>query len=542
MKRFLTIAVVLLMAVSAGAQTFYDALTFSENNYTGSARSMALGNAVTSVGGDLGTVCINPAGSAVSGFSQVAVTPGLSISSVNSVFSGNGVEGTGRNVGYTRFTLPNVGASFRFVTGNRSGVKSFTFGLIATSTNNFTSNAVGGGLNSLTSKFAELATGAEKLMNKGVTVDQMAGQNIYNNYYDYWDVIVGYQSGLVNHYNSGTGEGYIGADETLKSDYSSHYIPGELRQNSSVMKYGNKTDVLVNFGFNVNDKVYFGFNIGVPSISYAQSEVFSEKPEDMTLFPVNFESTAMGMPGTVKTYYTGGTFTYSYSATAAGVYGKFGIIALPVENLRIGAAIKTPTFFTFAERWMDSGSVTYENGNYNGSARSPQAENRYCLRTAYEANFGISYVFGRRALLSVDYELTDYAAAKFSEVNVESWASDYYSSVNEEIRKYAGLSHSLRAGAEINVTDFLSLRGGFNLNTCPEKDENGAYFKDLTLSYSAGIGYSSAGPFFADLGFKYTKYPPYVYYPYYDYGGMSSPGVTTTRNLINFALTLGWRF
>lgn len=61
-----------LASVAAGyAQTAYDALMFSENNYEGTARSVAMGNAFTALGGDLGAVTINPAGSAVANYSQI---------------------------------------------------------------------------------------------------------------------------------------------------------------------------------------------------------------------------------------------------------------------------------------------------------------------------------------------------------------------------------------------------------------------------------------------------------------------------------------
>ncbi len=69
-----------LAYVCSYAQTAYDALLFSENNYEGTARSVAMGNAFTALGGDLGSVTINPAGSAVAGYSQITLTPSLTIS------------------------------------------------------------------------------------------------------------------------------------------------------------------------------------------------------------------------------------------------------------------------------------------------------------------------------------------------------------------------------------------------------------------------------------------------------------------------------
>ena len=85
MKRIAIIAALTAAAVSAGAQNMYDAAFFSQNNYYGTARSMALGNAMTAVGGDLGSIGLNPAGSAVATYSQVSITPGVTISTVGSL-------------------------------------------------------------------------------------------------------------------------------------------------------------------------------------------------------------------------------------------------------------------------------------------------------------------------------------------------------------------------------------------------------------------------------------------------------------------------
>ena len=53
MKKLLISISLLGCCLAAGAQNMYDAINLSEVNYFGTARSMALGNAVTAVGGDL---------------------------------------------------------------------------------------------------------------------------------------------------------------------------------------------------------------------------------------------------------------------------------------------------------------------------------------------------------------------------------------------------------------------------------------------------------------------------------------------------------
>ena len=79
MKRILAAVFLSAMALQAGAQDWRDALNVSENDYLGTARSVGMGNAMTAIGGDLGSLSFNPAGSAVAGYSQITLTPSLSI-------------------------------------------------------------------------------------------------------------------------------------------------------------------------------------------------------------------------------------------------------------------------------------------------------------------------------------------------------------------------------------------------------------------------------------------------------------------------------
>ena len=83
MKKTILAITLMLAALTAGAQTMYDALTFSQNNYYGTARSIGMGNAMTAVGGDLGSIGINPAGSAVYNYSQFTLSPNLTVSTMN---------------------------------------------------------------------------------------------------------------------------------------------------------------------------------------------------------------------------------------------------------------------------------------------------------------------------------------------------------------------------------------------------------------------------------------------------------------------------
>ena len=162
MKKIIPLTLLAAVSVNAAAQNVQDALRFSENNYYGTARSISMGNAFTALGGDLGSINLNPAGSAVNSFSQVTFTPNVSIASTTSDYnampSQSTAYGSTLNNSSARFTLPNVGFTLNFDTNARRGLKRVTFGFIANATANYLDDMAAGGRNTATSYAGSLAS------------------------------------------------------------------------------------------------------------------------------------------------------------------------------------------------------------------------------------------------------------------------------------------------------------------------------------------------------------------------------------------------
>lgn len=574
MKKVYILMVLMAAAFTAGAQTMYDAINFSQNNYAGTARSMALGNAMTAVGGDLGSIVINPAGSGVFNYNVISLTPGLTISSVGAQYSNYGESSFGASYTSTntRFTMPNVGIVTHFNTGSHSGIKGWSFSFVTTQSDNYLSMYSASGTNSRSSKAAELAYSSF-----GYSESTMSSYDSFNNSNIAWDLLAGYQGGLIDSVGD---DYYVGDNEVLAEDKMGiyNYVPADLRQTASVRKYGTKNDILLNGALNVNDNLYVGFTLGIPVMRYRYSEGFTEAAVDPSRFPVEFYDTPIS---TVTSYFKTNYTDYSYAANADGVYGKIGLIALPTRNLRLGLAIQSPTALTVTETWTYSMSSHFENSSLNMSVTSPLGEYTYCLRTPYSIDAGLAYTFGQFGFVSVDYELMDYSIMKFSMRHNSGlgYMDDYFPKLNQANKLFCGLSHTLRVGAEVKVTPFFALRAGYNMMTSPEchwrnnygEDvtcddymaeyddynsglltlENRQYYNDRVSAFSFGVGYSSPGSFFADLAAKMTMYPASTYAPYYDYDGFTSAGeyvellaprVRSSRNFWNVSLTLGWRF
>lgn len=546
MKKIFIAIAFLGITLGAGAQNIYDAAAFSQNQYYGTARTLGLSNAVTAVGGDLGTIGINPAGSAVAGYSQFTITPGLTISSTSTAYSPVGTTAFGGdyNMTNTRFTVPNVGFSMNIDTDNDWGIKNYTFAFASNRTNTFHSFFSGFGDNQYTSRFAEFASGALHYNPEYL--------NSYNSYYENngdWDLITAYRANLFSELN-GEHE-YAGNSEVLSSDKTYHYVPGALSQSSEVRRYGYKNDLLFNFGANFNDVFYFGFNLGIPQAMYRYDELYSENAVNPDLFPIEF---ADG-----NTNFRGGTFDYSYATEISGIYAKFGAIVLPTKGLRIGLAFQTPGLYTIEESWNYAASSSYTNSRFSYSTTSPLGEYEYSLRTPYILDAGIAYTIGPIGLISFDYELMDYSIMRFKAVGYGT--GDPFRELNQQVPNIMGRSHSFRLGTEWKLTPAFAVRAGGSLVKTPELMNANTYYDDAIRSLTFGFGYSSEGSFFADFAFRMSNYQygnnamgRQLYAPYYDYAHFDSHGnfynesdepspcLAAGRKLFDATITMGWRF
>lgn len=561
-----------LFALNAGAQTMYDALNFSQNEYYGTARSIALGNAMTALGGDLGSIGINPAGSAVYNFSQFTITPGLTISSQTASYSPYAVNGTDvfknpQNTKLTRFTMPNIGMTMNMQTGNRTGLKAVTFGFTMNMTNNFTGKMLGGGANDMTSYMSGLACDAF-----GYDIDFLNGYGYLdrngnfvefdsrNTDYPYdnpddrgnyapWNVINAVQAGALSNYGDSNDPDYfwryIAASERFSDtgevdDYGNHIysvsLAGPLDQAYGRRVTGSKTDAIFNVGFNFNDNIFLGANFGITSIDYNYDEYFKEAAQDPSDFLIEYSD--------ASTYFKDFRSQYSYTASGTGIYAKIGVIALPAPGLRVGAAIQTPTMTGITETWRSAADIHYANSSFDGRAVSPYGEYSYTLISPFRANAGVAYNFLGMVLLSADYEITDYSTMKFKADDV-FWDADF-SDVNNDILDCMGVSHSVRAGIEFKPVPELATRFGYNFITTPEYVYEGLSkrtLNDTVNSWSVGLGYSSKGSFFADIAARMSTYCDENVFPYADYlADYTSPALLIKRNRYCVTATLGWRF
>ena len=591
MKKIITsLAFLMFIAGLASGQTVSDALTFGSDNFYGTARTLGMGNAVTAIGGDLGTISFNPAGGSVSAFSQFEFSTGWTTSSSISSYAPS-YDSANQTANYTggfdnsktRMTIPNIGMNLCFETGNRSGILSWNFAFVLNRSQTYTQMLSASGLENHTSMTGALATFAT-----GMPGTILGNSNKYDTDYA-WNSIVAYDGGLIN-YNNDAGTYYGSAETVTKTGTDYNYeMLGVLKQNIGVTRTGSKNDVVMNYGVNIDNRLFLGASINMPIAGYKYSEYYSETAQDPADFPVTAgyyskdDNGAITYKQGAPTQYVGSTYKYGYVADVSGINAQIGFIWLPTSGVRIGASIKTPTAYTISEQWYVDVESEFKDASQNLDASTPTAETSYNFRSPYTANFGLAYTLGRAGLISVDYEITDYSVMKFSQEYVDASFTyeDPFYRVNRLNKLFCGVQQNLRLGAEFRLLPSFSLRAGFNWSSSPERhytdnegyviyaadydrwfedyesgkyklmDGSATYSSDKIFSYSFGAGYSSPGSFYADIAFRRiclheSYYSPYSNYLSHTVGGTTydivSPSVKSALSQFDAVLTLGWRF
>ena len=514
LKKITTItAAILCTATAAFAQNAYDALRYSERFTEGTARSVAMGNAFTALGGDMGGITINPASSAVYRYSEFLLTPSVSGTSSSASYLGSSTSDN-----KTGFGIANIGYVGSYNTGRKNaGLVSWSFGFVLTKENNFNNAMKVRGRTNSSSWLSSLASNTNGIFAPTMDLNSQNDPYWYSN--ASWNSILGWNTSLLDTL-PGTRDQYIAATENLDGyDIS---VGGELNQMFRSKSKGNITEATINFGGNFSNKFFAGVNIGIQSISYRYDEIYGEQATNSNDFQTGFESFSAA---------------YRYKATGTGINLKAGIIYLPTQWLRLGASISTPTWMYLSEDWENGMEASFNDG-YNQRLESPLGTYDYRLNTPFRWNIGAALRLGNLGVVSADYESVDYSKAKF----ISTEFNEGYDAENEETANLLTTQSIIRLGAELNVSPVFAVRAGYQHYTSPYADGTSDDAKNIG---SLGVGYVAscgASDFFVDLTYQQMLKKGNEKFSLYSDTDIPAPAGTNKTNAWKLLLTLGFRF
>lgn len=478
MRKIFFILATLLSCSSLFAQEPGDALRFSWITSNGTARQQAVGGAMTSLGGDLSATFVNPAGLGFYKTGDVVITPGYRFLNQKATYYGRS-EGDSKAV-------PTFGTSgIVFGTGtNYKNRKNYgaAIALAVNRTADFGSNMIYRGINtqnSYSQKFLEEIKNANIRDANAVANNYAFGTSLAFN--TYWIDTIG--GGSSNNYQ-----------------FQSRATIGNLIQESKVYSYGGITELALALAGNSNDKLFFGGTIAVPILSYDKESEFTEA--DATNNALNRFDFAR--------------IDESLSTRGVGLNLKMGVIYKPVEYVRLGLAIHTPTYYMLTDRY--SASVTTNTETYQGHLNQQSGvltggemgEFSYGLLTPYRIMASGSYVFReiqdvrkQRAFITADIEYVNYKASSFKKdpEDTDNSVKSYFKSLNTAIDNAYKGAFNFKAGGEIKFTTVMA-RLGLAYYGNPYRNL-GHEEKGNRFSVSGGLGYRNKGVF-VDLTYVHT--------------------------------------
>lgn len=511
--KLLTAIVLFCTAVSLSAQNYEDILRYSQPQYMGTARSMAMGSAFGSLGGDFSALGINPAGIAVYRTSEFTFTPSLIFNASNS-----NLEGNVMNDNKTTFSLNQVGyvGTYRPMREVSKGVVSTHFGIGYNRNNNFN-------FKSMASAFG-----------LGTSMTDMFRTNAYGldpgsfneNFPNQWDPL-DYKTGLA------FGTFLIDKDEedaNGKQTYSSFLEPTDLvDQNRLIERDGYSGELSLTGGVNISHVFLLGASLNFHSLNYEERSYYLEQ----------FSSNNPDNGLTFKHF----SVEDRLNVSGNGVSLKVGAIVKPIENLRIGAAYHSPIWYKIEEDYETVLNVDFFNPipeiDNDKTGLNYIGQYDYRINTPEKLIGSVSYIIGKTAILSLDYERMNYGIGKFKSTNNNINEINDFNIKNNDTKRVLTSTNNIRAGAEFKLNDFFSLRGGYSLQGSPFDKTPKDY--EIT-SISGGLGYRNKN-YFIDLAYRNSSYD----INYYNYtlpdasmGTLPQTRVETTDHYAT--LTLGWKF
>src|SRR5688572_8690286 len=124
MKKKLSLAILSLLSVSLYGQLPEDVIKYSWQPTNGTARINAIGGAMGSLGGDISSLFINPAGLGFYKTSEIVISPGLS-----SLKNKSNFRGTAANEKDSWFNLGTSGVVLGWQGSGRWSSKAISFGV-----------------------------------------------------------------------------------------------------------------------------------------------------------------------------------------------------------------------------------------------------------------------------------------------------------------------------------------------------------------------------------------------------------------------------
>lgn len=530
MKRILFTTIgTFFISLAAFSQGEMDALRYSTNDLMGTARSVGMGGAFGALGGDISGIAINPAGIGVYKSSEVVTTMNFRNNKSETQLNAGSLDKSKFSFSFDNMAF--VGA----VPLNNDDVPFINFGFTYNRLKNFDQTY---SMRSTSQKKSVTDLMANNAF--GIRENDLANNN-FGLPYEEWLAVLGFNSYLIDP---------DGVNESGQQLYKSVLPSGHRIDNIlHVKEKGYIHSYDFNAGTMISDIVSFGVTISVTDLDYRVNSFYDE----------SFDAD------------NGYSVINSLKTEGSGIQVKTGLIFKPVNELRIGVAYHSPTWYNMTNYF--SSAVDHNIRGYASTPVDPSAERYtpgivstdvytrdYDFKTPDKWTFSLAGIINQIAIISLDYELTNYSNMKFD--NPDGGFNVYDSDQNQFIKEDFKNSSTIRVGAEIRFTPQFTGRVGYAWVQSPIEDvlRDGSFEasyseenKDFHVPamagpishfslpkdanyFTYGLGYRFTPQFYGDIAFVMKNQKSDLY----AFGGADK--ATLKNNMFSGVLTFGYRF
>lgn len=496
-KVFLAVTLVAAYGVSQ-AQTPEDALRYSWLQASGTARSQAIGNANGAIGGEISTIFSNPANIGFYKTGDFVISGGANIINNNSTYLGASQK-------------EKQSAGFFGTTGFVLGKPSYGGGALK-------SSAFGIAINRLAD------------FNNRVVYSNKGGQLSRTSMADYFIEDIVANNGTNPHGSElAVQSGWIketpnNGNIDLSSAAVDLAMASGLEQRQVVTTNGGITELAIAGAANLNDRVFLGGTLGFPMLRYGSTRQYTEQD-----------------PGTTGNGFDAAWFDDDLITKGIGFNIKAGLVFKATDNLRLGFAAHSPTFYSLSDSYIATAGANLDDIDKQNT--STELIYDYNLNTPYKLMGSFSLLFGnvndvssQRGFISGDVEYVNHMASNFRTTSDNRGSDDgQFRGLNQAIdNAYKGAVNA-RLGTELKFNTIAVRFGGAYYGN-PYKNIAGE--KGEVIQGTGGLGYRNKG-FFIDLGYVHS-FTKDVLFPYRLTSNEFFPAQIKSNNS-RVLLTLGFK-
>ena len=381
MTRRLTI---LLLTLGITAITYaQDVQRFAERQVIGTARYVAMGGAMTAIGGDPSAALDNPAGLGLYRRSEIMLT-------LDETIDRTYQSGTNDRYGRSRFAAPQISAIWSL--GNPQRIRGLIYSNFMLSSNRLATynrdiHAEGKDLQMLNTICLKTNGLPEQYLQNKPWDDTEIG----------WLSILGYETYLINP-----------AEDDLWTP-AIELIDGTL----SISETGSYDQYTLSWAGNINNQWYIGLALNVPTLSYTKN---------VTHYETNRTHSA--------------ELKSMYHLSGVGVSGTIGIIYRPIRALRIGASFLTPTTMSLSVQ-TESDMNTRINGQSYTLLTPANGVISSEITSPLRSSISLAAQIGNEGMIAVQYDYTH--AIKNKDADFAPMDDVHTLRIGAEAQAYRGL-------------------------------------------------------------------------------------------------------